>query len=454
MMLPQGFIDSISQYPALAPLSQWLLTEPDVSVRLNPHKPGSKSLSMTALGLDAAPVSPVPWCAEGFYLPERPLFTADPQLHQGLYYVQDASSMAITAAIDAIAPAGKPLRYLDCCAAPGGKTTAAISHLPLGSLVVANEYDYKRAQILAENLAKWGSPTAMATRGDTAALQRLPGFFDIVAVDAPCSGEGMMRKDAKAREQWSPGLVSSCASLQRSILSNAYAALRPGGHLIYSTCTFNRQENEENLQWLVDTFALTPVAIPALEAISEIEGAIGSPYPAYRFIPGKVKGEGLFMAVLQKDPEEASARCQMAPSPGSDSKVPKEVSHWLTGDYTLRIIGSEVYAWPKALVRDMATVAAALDAFMPGLHVATIKGKDAVPAHELALSTALNRSALACAEVDCPTALTYLRRESVAVDAPTGYVLLTYRGTPLGFVKNLGKRANNLYPKNWRIRFS
>lgn len=452
-MLPQEFIDSIAQCPILAPLQQSLLTEPDVSVRLNTRKLGGKKLSMNNLDISPDECAPVAWCDSGIYMPRRPLFTADPQLHQGLYYVQDASSMAITAAIDAIIasmPEPHPLRFLDCCAAPGGKTTAAASRLPQGSLIVANEYDYKRAQILAENLSKWGLSAAMATRGDTSALLRLPSFFDIVAVDAPCSGEGMMRKDDKARQQWSAGLVKSCAKLQREILANAYAALRPGGWLIYSTCTFNRHENEENAEWLTANYPLTPVPIPALDAIGDISRGIDTTIPCYRFIPGRVRGEGLFLVLMRKDADAPASRCVLAKQP-QDANVPKEVRNWVVGKHIWRIIGNDIYAWPQERAQEMATVADELDAFMPGLHVATIKGKDAIPAHELALSPSLNPMAFPMADISGNEALAYLRREAVTVDAPKGYVLLTHCGFPLGFVKNLGNRANNLYPKNWRI---
>ena len=458
MQLPQAFIDSISAYPLLAHLGEALLTEPEVSVRVNDAKLAGAFLSFEKFGVDPQQCQRVPWCAKGFYLPQRPSFTADPRLHQGLYYVQDASSMAVTAAIDAIMAADatlalKPLRYLDCCAAPGGKTTAATSQLPVESLIVANEYDFKRAQILAENMAKWGSPVAMATRGDTARLQRLPAFFDVVAVDAPCSGEGMMRKDEKAREQWSRGLVESCASLQRSILENAYATLRPGGWLIYSTCTFNRSENEENVRWLADTFGMQSVCIPSLDALEEVAGGIDTDLHCYRFIPGRTRGEGLFLALLRKTPGEAAQRCPMAKTP-QDAQVPKEVRAWLRGKYAWRLIGSELYVWPAARAQEMATVVSALDAFMPGLHVATIKGKDCIPAHELALSTAINAEAFPHAEVTERQALAYLHRDAVSLppDVPKGYVLIYYGSQPLGFVKNLGNRTNNLYPKNWRIR--
>ncbi len=471
-MLPEKFLEYISQYPVLEPLSRDLLTEPSVSVRVNPVKAPAEAPSSEQ----------VPWCAEGYYLAERPLFTFDPALHQGRYYVQDASSMAIGAAIRQIAPDG-PVRYLDACAAPGGKTTCAISALPEGSLVVANEYDFKRAEILAENVAKWGNPNVMVTRGDTSRLARLTEFFDIVAVDAPCSGEGMMRKDAYAREQWSPALVAQCAATQRQILSNVWQALRPGGYLIYSTCTFNLTENEENLSWLISEFGAQPLPIPSLDSLPAIVHGINTPHPCYRFLPGRIRGEGLFLALLRKPQSGcASHRGQVSvgaeigtgdsplyhpgPSKMVQGTVPctkkkKQVvqgtvpcTTWLErpDDWRIVTIGDEVYAQPARWADDMTLIMKKADALMPGLHLATVKGRDLVPAHELALSTALSPTVFPQCEVDRSTAIAYLQRQSLTIDAPKGYVLLTYDGLPLGLVKNLGNRANNLYPKNWRIR--
>ncbi|MDE7135735.1 MAG: RsmB/NOP family class I SAM-dependent RNA methyltransferase, partial [Muribaculaceae bacterium] len=266
-------------------------TEPAVAVRVNPRKNAMPS-----------GMRKVPWADRGFYVDgERPRFTMDPALHQGRYYVQDPSSMALSAIVGQLAKESghKPLLYIDACAAPGGKTTAAIDALPPGSLVVANEFDRRRADALTENVIKWGYPDCVVSQGDTARFCRLPEIADIIAVDAPCSGEGMMRKEDAAVEQWSDGLVERCAGLQRDILGNMWAALRPGGYLIYSTCTFNRHEDEENLEYIVNELGGEPVDLD-LPLGSGIAGAIASPYPAYRFLPGKVEGEGLFSAVVRK----------------------------------------------------------------------------------------------------------------------------------------------------------
>ncbi|MDE5661108.1 MAG: RsmB/NOP family class I SAM-dependent RNA methyltransferase, partial [Muribaculaceae bacterium] len=210
------------------PLIEALATPPSVSIRANTLKDRTVP--------DGAAL--VPWCDNGFYLPSRPLFAADPAWHQGLYYVQDASSMVYSHVVAMISrmlepQAGHGLRYLDACAAPGGKSTAALEVLPADALVVANEYDRHRANILAENIAKSGAPNAVVTRGDAARFGRMHDAFDIVAVDAPCSGEGMMRKEPEAVRQWSEALVADCAATQRRLLESLWEALRPGGVLIY-----------------------------------------------------------------------------------------------------------------------------------------------------------------------------------------------------------------------------
>lgn len=434
-MLPAGFLAEISRYAELAPLTQSLLEPPAVSVRVNAAK------GQTARG------ERVPWCAEGCYLDERPRFTFDPAMHQGLYYVQDASSMAIAAVVRELA-GGSPQIYLDACAAPGGKTTTAISALPEGSFVLANEYDFRRAEILAENVAKWGSSDCAVSRGDTRRLAKLKGMFDIVAVDAPCSGEGMMRKDQQAVEQWSPSLVSQCAATQREILANVWQALRPGGHLIYSTCTFNLHENEENLAWLVDEFGAEPVAVTALEPYAEICRGIDTTLPCYRFLPGRVRGEGLFLTVVKKPgkPSEKTSKTKSKPAP------PRPEAKWLQGsDWHLSLKGDDLYAVKECHAPILAEMEKALDLIAPGLRVASIKGRDSIPSQELALSTALSPEAFPRYEVDRPTAIAYLQRQAITIDAPKGYILLTHAAHPLGFVKNLGSRANNLYPKPWRI---
>ncbi len=445
MALPEQYSDFLKRIdpPWFAPLARAMEGAPEVSLRFNRAKPS-----------DAFPegLPRVPWCERGIYLDERPAFTFDPVLHQGAYYVQDASSMFISHVIGHLAAGSpSPLKVLDACAAPGGKTTAIIDALPAGSLVVANEYVADRAAILRENLAKWGYPLVTVTQGDTARFRDYPGFFDIIAADVPCSGEGMMRKDAVAAAQWSPGLVKQCAERQLEITSNLWPALRPGGYLIYSTCTFNTQENESIIAHLRDSFGAEPVAIPT-DSSWNIAPSLDPSIPAYRFIPGLIRGEGLFMAVLRKPlsedsqvrPQKKKEKRRQASKPATP-KLPAEIKNWISKDYpTSFSIEADGRIFAEFSEHPI---------FTPRLEIGELKGRDVIPSQQLAMSLALNPGAFPTAEVTRPTALDYLRREAIVLPdgSPRGIVLLTYGKRPLGFVKNLGSRANNLYPRPWRI---
>lgn len=450
--LPHEFLQEIDRYgsDAMQGLVESLAgTEASISVRANRYK-----CTTAPSGAER-----VPWCERGWYLPSREAFTFDPALHQGLYYVQDASSMILSHIVTAISATDKPLRYLDACAAPGGKTTAAIDALPAGSLVVANEYVPARAGVLRENIIKWGYPATVVSRGDTSRLGRLKGFFDIIAADVPCSGEGMFRKEPDAVAQWSQALIRECVARQREIADNLWLALTPGGYFIYSTCTFNRHENEEMVSYLVDNFDAESIAIDMPHKWNITPG-IDTPHHCYRFMPHKTKGEGLFVAVLRKKDDGPTATHTLKTrKPGRqplrhDAPSLKEIKGWITdsGSIDIDIERETAVAFPKAFSQEYALLSSHLDIIHHGVTVATIKGRDMIPSQSLALATVLNRDAFPDCEVDYATAIAYLRRESVTLDdAPRGYVLLTYRGLPLGFVKNIGNRANNLYPQEWRI---
>lgn len=423
-----------------------LATEPSVSIRLN-----SRKAELTDKATDA-----VPWCPSGSYLDCRPQFTFDPLLHAGCYYVQDASSMFISHVLRHVVKDG-PVAYLDLCAAPGGKTTAAIDALPDGSLVVANEIDGRRAQILRENVTKWGYPHCVVTNSDASRLGRLEAAFDIIAADMPCSGEGMFRKDDEAVSQWTPALVEQCAARQREIATDIWRALKPGGIFIYSTCTFNHKENEEMVDFIITTLGASPVDVPTDRSWLIHEG-IDTPYPCYRFMPHLTRGEGLFMAVMRKDGEPtvtANAKKEKSKNRKVAAK-PVAIPQWLSEQESCTLKNDEggISAVAKChlpLVEQVSKVAKTLQA---GIAVATAKGRDLIPTQALAQSSALRGDAFAIVNVDYPSAIAYLRGEAVTLPegSPRGFVIIAYRDRSLGFVKNLGNRANNLYPKEWRIR--
>jgi 16S rRNA C967 or C1407 C5-methylase (RsmB/RsmF family)/NOL1/NOP2/fmu family ribosome biogenesis protein len=407
-----------------------LAGEAPVSIRLNPFKTSDLNTSHS---------QKVPWCQTGFYLENRPSFTADPLFHAGCYYVQEASSMFIEQIINQYVT--EPVACLDVCAAPGGKSTHLSSILPPGSLLVANEVIRSRAHILVENLTKWGNPAIIVTQNDPADTGQMKQLFDVIVADAPCSGEGMFRKNPQAIQEWSPANVALCAARQQRIIADIWPALKPGGVLIYSTCTYNKKENEENIQWMTDAFGAEPLR-------------------AERFYPHRVRGEGFFIAALRKPGKNAGAGIHNAAGrkQKTSPSIPQQVKHWIQSpeQYDFLINDTSILAIPQVckevyrrLLSDKLRILSA------GIPLAEIKGKNIVPHHALAMSVALNKSAFPTYETDESTAIRYLSKEALFTlppELPKSYILLTYQNHSLGFVKNIGNRANNMYPQEWRIR--
>ena len=376
--------------------------EPPVSIRVN-----------GAVADSAMVGESVPWCRDGYYLPNRPAFTFDPLLHAGCYYVQEAASMFLDHVLRNLQHptpnTQHPLAALDLCAAPGGKSTILLSHLPEGSTLVSNEPNPKRAQILSENLQKWQLPAVTSsfllprssflvkiTNNYPRDFRKAKLTFDLILCDVPCSGEGMFRKDADSIGEWSAENVEKCWRLQREIVADAWACLRDGGHLIYSTCTLNTKENEENVRWMMEELVAEPVAIP-IETDWHIIGSLLPHFtaPVYRFIPGVTRGEGLFMAVLQKKGDEKSKKIDLSKT-------------------TLKIIPNDF----------LDAVAEAIEQQAPQI------------------------------DLSYQQAIQFLRREAIVLpsETPRGIVVVAFEGHPLGLAKNIGTRANNLYPKEWRIK--
>ena len=362
--------------------------------------------------------SRVPWCSTGYYLDERPDFTLDPLFHAGAYYVQEASSMFVE---QALKQCGAPKLVLDLCAAPGGKSTLLRSLLPDDALLVCNEPIKARANVLMENIIKWGHEGCFVSCNYPRDFQQLRDMFDVVLVDAPCSGEGMFRKEQAAIDMWSPANVEECASRQRDIVETVWPALKSGGYLIYSTCTYNTHENEENVRHFCDTLGAELVEIP-VASDWHITGSLlkGFDGPVYRFLPHKTRGEGFFLALIRKSQESRVK--------GRESRVESQESRVL-----------------KRLTK-------ALYPLYMGEPQYEKKGNKQIPHHALAMSRHLAKDAYPTVELGLDDALRYLRREALRIDAPRGYVLVTYDGLPLGFVNNVGNHANNLYPAEWRIR--
>lgn len=399
----------------------------------------------------------VGWSETGYYLPERLSFTFDPLFHAGAYYVQEASSMFLEQAIRTYV--GKPVKCLDLCAAPGGKSTHLLSLLPEGSLLVSNEVIRSRSNILAENITKWGNPNSIVTNNDPEEIGRLTHLFDVIVTDVPCSGEGMFRKDIDSTGEWSVANVNLCAARQRRIIHDIWNALKPGGLLVYSTCTYNTEEDEDNIHYIIEELGAEALSIPIKEEW-QISGPLHYEHPVYRFFPHKTKGEGFFLAALRKASAEINEIRPKSKNKKDKGKaapaIPSLINKWLLkpDNFRIELHNDTILAIPAVHYDTWQLLSAQLRIVSAGIRIGEVKGKDILPSHSLALSTAVNKEAFSRAEVSWEEAIKYLKKEALLLPAEIekGYVLICYQGFPLGFVKHLGNRANNLYPQEWRIR--
>lgn len=417
---------------------------PSVSVRVNPSKvPDPAAFVREHFGGEP---SPVPWSPFGCILSSRPVFTLDPLFHCGCYYVQDSSAMAVghvfRKVLKEIDVRERPVRVLDLCAAPGGKTTDLASSLRLEYgdrfILVANEVMKGRASVLAGNVAIWGDPNVVVTSCDPKAFSVLEGFFDVIVADVPCSGEGMFRKDEEAVSNWSPDVVELCAARQKRIVADVWPALRRGGVMVYSTCTFEKAENDETVLWVARELGAEMLDT----GLSGMEGVISTPLGSL-LVPGFVKGEGQYVSALAR--KDGADGCIF-----NDAKQRKNSP----GTATERMKGNMLVRIPESIVREVS----ALDALHPlmcGVALGTVKGKDLIPSADLALSLYFPEDTYPRVEVDLHTALSFLHRDTLVLpDAPAGYIAVCHECHPLGFVKNIGNRCNNLHPQQRRIRMN
>lgn len=414
-----------------------------VSVRLNPAKFQPKPAA-----------EPIAWCPQAYFLPERPLFALDPLWHAGAYYVQEASSMFLEQAFGQVQVEG-PKLVLDLCAAPGGKSTHLNSLLGKDDLLVSNEVIRARVQVLAENLSKWGLPNAVVTNSDPKQFGELEGLFQVVVIDAPCSGEGLFRRDPGAASEWSTENANLCAVRQRRILADSWPCLATGGYLIYSTCTFNPAENEENLQWLRTQGNFESIRIPLQPEwnIDEVEadGIFG-----YRFLPHRVQGEGFFISIVKKTAPTAPVRfpkkfkTRLIPAP-------KGTNQWISepADKLFFQHQDQLKFIPARWENEILMLFEKLNVVKAGVHFATLKKNDLLPEHDLAMNVTLRPDVFDRVELGHEDALRFLGRDNFALPLAGGnWQLATFNGLPLGFVKNLGNRFNNYYPKEWRLRLN
>ena len=419
-----------------------------VAVRLNPAKCGGEGVWSDG--------EEIAWSKNGRKLKERPSFTLDTAFHAGAYYVQEAASQFVDYIVSGEELQGK--RVLDMCSAPGGKTTIYSTAVGVEGLVVANEYVRSRANVLADNVRKWGMGNVLVTNNAPEHIAQFEGWFDLVAVDAPCSGEGMFRKEEVAREDWSEDAVKMCAARQLSIVREAWPSLKEGGLFIYSTCTFNDEEDEGVLREFIDEVGdvFEPSrSVEIDDAWGIVRGEVGA-FQTFRFFPHKTDSEGLFVAVARK----AEATTQRTPKARKkvmqdvDKVARKELSRWLQDaeQYTFAMVADTIYAYPTEQFKAVQALSEGLTAIYSGVAMGQIfKGK-LKPDWALSQYVGLNRDAVATEELDEERALDYLRKRDIAVgDMVEGMNLVTHNGRALGFAKRVGARCNNLYPNSLKI---
>jgi 16S rRNA C967 or C1407 C5-methylase (RsmB/RsmF family)/NOL1/NOP2/fmu family ribosome biogenesis protein len=460
LQLPPSLLQHIQQFSSFA-IDEFVAAhqQPAVtSLRIHPQKKENIAFNTIAENEVIATAlqqntTPVPWCTNGYYLPQRPSFITDPLIHAGAYYVQEASSMFLQFALQQIAENTSNMVVLDACAAPGGKSTLLSSFFTEG-LVVSNEVIKNRAAILVENITKWGNGNVVVTNNDVKQLGALENLFDVIVIDAPCSGSGLFRKDAQAIEEWSEANVALCSQRQQRIVADLLPALKQGGKLVYCTCSYSTEENEALVDFMLDNFALQNIALQPstnwgiVTTTTEKHAAVG-----YRFFPNLVKGEGFFMAVFEKTNGHVNCYLPEHTLYTADKHVMQMLKKVLQVPNAMEIIEHQhqyigVYTNHVKTIQQLSKLTYIKKI---GVDIGTIKGKDIVPHHALAVSVGYTDYEQII-EVNKEQALQFLRRKEMAVTTPfTGWCLLQYCGLNLGWIKVLPNRINNYYPTEWRI---
>ena len=425
-----SFVDAMSQ-------------PPPISVRYNTRK-------LNPTGGDR-----IPWCTSGIYLNERPSFTLDPLFHAGAYYVQEASSMLLEQAVKQSVVAESPVLALDLCAAPGGKSTHLLSLLSRDSLVVSNEVIRSRSGALIENIEKWGYPNSIVTQNDPSDFNSLEDFFDLILVDAPCSGEGLFRKDADAMAEWSPRHVDLCATRQRRILTDIWGSLRPGGIMIYSTCTYNSRENLDNLRWFSQSrmCEFVNLSLDPQWGVMEMneEGCFG-----YQCFPHRVRGEGFFFAAVRKTGSGKSRPYRVKDTfayPGNQHA--EEIKRWVINPEEMFFFVHRTQArmLPQIYLTHAQLLLERLHVLQVGTAIGEIKKNKIVPDHALALSVCLDNQHHSEIELTLEDARAYLRMDPLQIETRSGgFCVVKFDGLALGWINRLPGRINNLYPSSRRIR--
>lgn len=452
--LPKIFLDSLEGLPGFDRNAFEAVHEAAASltsIRINEAKwhipPGVEKNSKLLLA------EPVPWCRKGYYLKSRPSFTFDPLFHAGCYYVQEASSMFLEQAFRQLTP-DEPIKVLDLAAAPGGKSTHILSLLPARSLLVSNEVIRSRAHVLTDNIIKWGRNQCIVTSNDPTAFKNLSGYFDVMVVDAPCSGSGLFRRDEAAIAEWSLHTVQLCAQRQQRILADALPALKENGLLVYSTCSYSAAEDEAMADWLVREMQLESISIRTEGVWAIVKSFSPQTQSAgYRFYPDKVKGEGFYMACFRKKAATPQQKIRAARLEKLSAKDQSYLQPWLKQDEECEYVKLNDYisALPVWLVDDFSFLQSKLHVLYAGVRLGQLMKNKLVPDHALALSRIIADD-VAFLELDEEQAIRYLQKQELQVTASqTGWQLVRFGGHNLGWINALKNRINNYYPKEIRI---
>jgi 16S rRNA C967 or C1407 C5-methylase (RsmB/RsmF family)/NOL1/NOP2/fmu family ribosome biogenesis protein len=430
------------------------------SVRINPLKPLSQFPNFLLNDSRRITQSKIPWSENGYYLSERPSFTFDPLFHAGCYYVQEASSMFLEQAIKQTVDLDKPLKVLDCCAAPGGKSTHIQSLISKESLLISNEVIRSRANILKDNIIKWGAENVIVSNNDPKDFTRLENYFDLIVVDAPCSGSGLFRRDPEAIGEWSENNVQLCSQRQQRILADLWPALKKDGILIYSTCSYSGEEDEDIMDWMTGELEINPSAslrmnkeLVIRKEWNIVETVSKKGNKGYRFWPDKVKGEGFFLACFQKKEGEGEAVVRYKNKPALLSKKELEtVAKWVNTDDKILIRHADtVYAWPDWMLQDGGFLLEKLRVIYSGVIAGELVRDKLIPAHALAMST-IRAGDTGKTELKREQAIQYLQRKDLQLETTNkGWQIVTYEEHPLGWINALPNRINNYYPKELRI---
>ena len=452
-ILPHGFVESLEGIPGFEKKTfenVHVERNPVTSIRINPAK--QPDIVHRSLPVDRK----IPWSSNGYYLTDRPSFTLDPLLHAGCYYVQEASSMYLEEAIRQTINVSLPLKVLDLCAAPGGKSTLIQSVLSEKSLIISNEVIRQRAGIIEENCIKWGSANFVVTSNDAKDFARLEHFFDLIVVDAPCSGSGLFRKDPEAISHWSPSNVQLCAQRQQRILADVYPSLKKNGILIYATCSYSTQENELIADWLISNFNFSSLRLQADVSWNIVETR--SPDKkgfCYRFFPNLVQGEGFFISCFKKNEgEESLSRKQYQPRLEKiNNKEKLLLSKFVKNEDNLVFVKhhESILALPEPVTPFLGKLQDCLYLRNAGVRIGKAAHNEMIPDHHLAVSKLINKHFVAIS-LKREQALQYLRKQEVMIDTTLrGWILAQYESVNIGWMKHLGGRINNYYPKEWKI---